>query len=211
MLPSRSFLQTSIRGMAIAIAVMAIGLAVFVNGAMRQRAAVNAIEAGNGRVLYDFHKTQQGDFDPNASSPLPQWLLSWLGVDYWHPVIFVDLDSPTITNDSLDLLSGFPRLEILHISNASITNEGLSKLKELTQLHTLTLNSDGINDSALVHIRALPALTTLEFHGTTISDEGIVSLDTMKRLKKLWLDESKVSERGINRLREALPNCKIEW
>jgi hypothetical protein len=206
----KSDYRYSVRGLLVFVAVVALFLGTLTNRAKRQQHAVQAIEADYGRVMYDFQETRKDYFDTRARNNAPAWLISALGVDYFNSVVLVDLDSPKVTNSTLDHLSALPGLKTLHISNASISSDGLGKLKGLNSLQTLTLNTDGIDDSALKYISKLPSLKTLELHGAHISDQGCLPLRVMAQLEILWLNETDVSEQGIEKLRDALPRCKID-
>jgi hypothetical protein len=62
----------------------------------------------------------------------------------------------------------------------------------------------------LKHLKDLPLLEELWLESSDISDDGLVSLEELQHLQLLRLDRSSVSAKGIERLQEALPNCKID-
>jgi hypothetical protein len=46
--------------------------------------------------------------------------------------------------------------------------------------------------------------------GTQVTNAGLEHLKGLSNLKTLFLEHSKVTDDGIMKLRQALPNCKIE-
>ncbi|HEX5442302.1 MAG TPA: leucine-rich repeat domain-containing protein [Pirellulales bacterium] len=52
-------------------------------------------------------------------------------------------------------------------------------------------------------------LEELSLRDTGVSDVAVPAIATMKHLQKLDLRRSEVTEAGAERLRRALPNCKV--
>jgi hypothetical protein len=151
-------------------------------------------------------------------------------------LIDVDLDGKPVTDADLDNLAPLTDLKILNLSGSRITDEGLAKLEPLKRLKFLYLFKTDITDAGLAHLKELPRLEVLCLDQTLITDAGIKSLEALPRLEKLHvhsrapltdksieslskhvrLFELKVggpgfTEQGIARLREALPNCKVQY
>ena len=93
--------------------------------------------------------------------------------------------SNAVTDDDLAHLRGLPNLESLEIHSPDITDAGLEHLKTLTTLKELNLHSTNVTDAGLEHLIGLTGLKTLNLHGTKIKPEG------------------------VDKLKQALPQCKI--
>jgi hypothetical protein len=151
-------------------------------------------------------------------------------------LIDVDLDGKPVTDADLDNLAPLTDLKILNLSGSRITDEGLAKLAPLKRTKFLYLFKTDITDAGLEHLKELPRLEVLCLDQTLITDAGVKSLEALPRLEKLHvhsraqltdksieslsrhvrLFELKVggpgfTEEGIARLREALPNCKVQY
>jgi hypothetical protein len=151
-------------------------------------------------------------------------------------LIDVDLDGKPATDADLDHLAPLTDLKILNLSGSRITDAGLAKLAPLKRLKFLYLFKTDITDAGLAHLKELPRLEVLCLDQTLITDAGVKSLEALPRLEKLHvhsrvplsdksieslskhvrLFELKVggpgfTEQGITRLREALPNCKVQY
>ena len=151
-------------------------------------------------------------------------------------LIEVDLDGKPATDADLDNLAPLVDLKILNLSGTRITDQGLAKLAPLKRLKFLYLFKTDITDAGLAHLKELPRLEVLCLDQTLITDAGVRSLEALPRLEKLhvhsWapltdasieslskhvrLFELKIggpgfTEGGITRLREALPNCTVQY
>lgn len=184
------------------LAVLACWLGWATYRAREQKAAVSAIEAVYGRVIYD--RASDGH-------TAPDWLCNLVGTDYWANVVLVDLDNEAVTDETLTGLSRLRSLERLHLSNTRISNDGLANLARLARLKVLTLNTDGIDDSGMTHVGKIASLQDLEIHSAKVTDRGLGRLSGLSRLKRLWLDDTNVTDEGVRRLRASLSNCRIEF
>jgi hypothetical protein len=100
-------------------------------------------------------------------------------------------------------------LHELVLGDAPITDEGLANVACLTQLRTLNLAGSPIGDVGLAHLASLAALETLDLEDTQITDAGLLHLSSLKRLKDLDLSGTRCSRSAIERLGQALPECRI--
>lgn len=164
-------------------------------------------------VLYEYHMTSPGHFDPNARPKVAA-----TDIDKTYRATFIDLNSSKITDESLKHLKYLPELEYVHISNTKITNAGFKHLKSLKKTRVLTVNNEGIDDRALAHIGKLTSLEELFIDHADITDDGLLKLRTLKNLKKLSLVGLRLAneglspsftEEGINAFKSALPNCEV--
>src|SRR5215218_6949703 len=93
----------SLRTLLVALTVLGISLGIWVRRADRQRRAVAAIRSTFSEVFYDLNEAPNGTFDRafQRASFVPSWLIGRMGIDYFHPVIFVVFDSPRVTDATL--------------------------------------------------------------------------------------------------------------
>ena len=180
------------------------------NRARNQAAAVSSLKGAYGRIMYDYQVEPNGSFDPSANSAIPKWLLDRLGIDVFHSVSWLDLDSPVVQNKDLEALRALPNVQVLFISNTSITDEGLSELAHLRQLRWLVLNTANLSDKATEHLGKLRTLRVLEIQEAEITDNGLEKLYALRGLERLVFDQTHVTEVGIEKLREELPGCEID-
>lgn len=98
------------------------------------------------------------------------------------------LDSATITNQSISLLTNLKKLSITYL--ASISDESLSCLTGLTELHVISLGAKCSSISTLTNLTMLSA-------GPCVSDEILLPLTN---LTSLDLQSSPVSDNAITKL-----------
>ncbi len=116
-----------------------------------------------------------------------------------------------LTDDGLRSISECPNMEQLNVSGSKITDDGLKHLAGLTRLRMLFVGSTAITDAGLKHLVDFPALVHLGLLDTCVSDAGAETLATMKGLQRLSLQNTRITQTGLDKLRAALPNCKIDW
>jgi hypothetical protein len=122
-----------------------------------------------------------------VTDPGPAWLMRLLGTDFFADVYLVECDSPQLGDDTL-----------LHI-------------EKLHRLEWLLLDSDQISDAGVRRIANLTALGRLDLGSQQITDDGIAALQRLSNLRWLALRRTQVTPAGVERLRQALPNCQIQW
>jgi hypothetical protein len=173
--------------------------------------------------IHDDH-TEKGSFSDADLKPLLELsYLQFLCLDDTHitdaglknieklkDLEAVSLNRTQITDAGLKYLCNLPRLEFLDLNYTRIEGPGLKYLKSLPCLQTLILDDTQITDDALPYLEALPKLEDLELTNTQISDRGVPYLEALKKLDTLGIKGTKVTAEGVKRLRQSLPNCKIE-
>ena len=127
------------------------------------------------------------------------------GQDSIEVVIRKDLDKPRGELTEAD----FEKVTELYL-DAAFTLRCLKELVKLKQLTKLHLSNTPISDSGLKELVKLKQLTSLNLSGTPITDTGLKELAKCKLLARLFLFNTKVTKAGVARLKEALPDCKIE-
>lgn len=92
-------------------------------------------------------------------------------------------------------------------------SEGLTKLKRLKHLRTMELWFVNLQDADLEALTRQTQLEKLEIHyADQITDDGIEHLPSLSNLTELKISNCPgVSEQAIDKLRQHLPNCQIEF
>ncbi len=202
----RSYLRVSVRTLAVAVLVVGAGLGWIVHCARVQQDAVAAIRRQSGQVGYDW-EWKNGNVVPNAKPWAPQWLVGWLGVDYFGSVRAVYLDRPTILpppfrerrdiDSLLTRVALFGRLEALYLSGSAVTDAGMAHLNALTDLRCLSLPNTRVSDAGLVHLQGMKCLEVLILDKDGITDAGLAHLKGLTALKRLHLRYARISDAGL--------------
>lgn len=227
----RRWFQFRLRTLLIVVLVLSLPLSWFgarLRKARRQRAAVEAIERAGGSWFY--YCSTSGF----STQPYPTWLRGLLGDDFLFNVKMVDcgktdfcdeearhlsslpdlewaiLHDTQLTDTGLQCLEGLTRLQYLDLEGTNIGDAGLEHLAGLTHLEVLSLDGTSITDARLEHLKGLINLVLLSLDSTQVSDAGLEHLRGLG-LQMLILENTHVTPEGVKKLREALPNCEIEY
>lgn len=143
------------------------------------------------------------------------------------------LDGTDVTNDDLLRLKANPEICLLYLKDTAITSAGVrsfSHLKRLEHLHltatqtddsaatilagfshlqTLGLSYTRVSDETVNRLSVLRELRVLGLARTNVTDASIDSLCSMSALKSVDLRGTRVTRNGFDRLRKALPDCRI--
>jgi hypothetical protein len=203
--PKRRWFRFSLRALFLLVFVVAVGSGFFafkLQQARQQRQVIAAIESLGGSVAYDF------DFHPWEYQRRPDWLVNLLGVDFFHQVARVKINSPTFTDVDMEQLrnqlSQLPLLAQLDVSQTQITERGLRHLEELARLEYLGIGQTQVRDEGLDILRQMPKLQTLYLAGAKITDNTLQHLKAIPHLKTLALIDTQVTRAGINELQKAV-------
>jgi hypothetical protein len=79
----------------------------------------------------------------------------------------------------------------------------------LVWVNFVDLTGQSITDDMLTHLERMNQLIGLDLRDTDVSDTGLVHLQGMSQLQGLWLGNTKVTNQGVNKLQQALPNCRV--
>ncbi len=124
-------------------------------------------------------------------------------------LVSLDLYRTRITDEGLRHLNGLTKLEELSLSETSISDSGLRHLSSLNRLHTLRLWDTRVSDEGLQFLSGLKNLKQLGLGATLVTDAGLKQLESLTSLESLSFLETSVTQEACDRLREALPNCRI--
>jgi hypothetical protein len=166
--------------------------------AERQQEIVAALRKKYVGLWYDYQSNGFGS--PEYERPLtqPQFLLDWLGIDFFHSVVGVGY--------SVEEVSGKGR----RLKTLPFEDDDLQYLLGLEELKVLHLDSQPISDHTLEQIQRLNKLEKLGLAETNITDEGLRHLDVLKNLKIIYLNKTSVTLDGIKRMQKMHPGLEIK-
>ena len=220
-LKPRRWLRFSLRTLLLLTAVVACWLGVQVNKAQKQKAAVAAIQAAGGGVIY------------STPTPVLARIAPLIGQDFVCYVKRVSFHDKKLPETTLEQIGTLRQLEELHLFGCQITDNGMKYLEPLTQLTTLeltrnslrdagikhlagmskmrelNLSSNGVSDEGLQHLANMAELELLNIQLTYVGDEGLQHLRACKKLKSIGAFRTYVSEEGAERLRSEVPGIII--
>jgi formylglycine-generating enzyme required for sulfatase activity/predicted Ser/Thr protein kinase len=117
--------------------------------------------------------------------------------------------STKVTDAGLVHLEPLQRLEGLMLSGREVGDAGVAHLESLKQLKTLWLTETSLTDAGVAQLRGLPQLGELNLRGSRITDAGLSQLQTLKNLRKLNVSGTQVTTGEVEKLKHALPKCRI--
>jgi hypothetical protein len=240
----RRWFQFSLRTLMIVVVIVAIPcvwLGRKIEQKRRAREAVAAIIKAGGIVVYDYQKPslKSGQtFKPVEEPNGPALLRNLLGENFFSEVYAVYHNNTTITDDEIELLERFPRLQDLNLSGCHMSVAGMARisrlttlrdlalggirprddelagfdfaqLKALTQLEGLALCDTSVSNHDLGQLKELRQLTNLFLDRTNVTDAGLEELKGLTHLTFLSLSDPNITPEGEKRIRAALPNCSI--
>jgi hypothetical protein len=204
--PRKRRLRVTVRVLMVVILVLSVGLALPVNQARRQEAAIAKITRLGGIVGYDYNYWEdRGNYPPwpggdppaprwlrlvglagesarlgwpNEGPPAPQWLLKPLGPEFFRRANFVSLAE-------------------FHQKQRAIPD--LAFLQDLPDVRVLHLDSTSFADSELAHTRPLKLIRFLA-KDSRLRDEGIAHLADQAELWEICLSGTRVTDRGLTHL-----------
>jgi hypothetical protein len=206
--------QFSIRSLLVLVVVVASPcswLAVKMEEARRQNAAVGAIRRADGIVSYDWQGIYSLLLFPKQKPRSPEWLRRLLGDDFWEDVVCVELGEFG-TDALLRQVEDFPRLEELYVkcyrADHKITDKGLEHVQGLVQLRTLILADAEVTDAGLAHFAGLKKLERLSLEFGKITGTGLEYLKGLAQLRMLDLKGNQVTDDGLEHIRGLV---RLRW
>ncbi len=195
--------------MVVAVALPCSWLAVEIKKARRQWEVAIAIQKLGGEATRDWEYGPFRWMPPAAQEPVPAWLVSLLGDDFFGDLTAVSLEDCQVTDVWLDNLQNLPQLHMLSLNGTHITDTGLERLRGFSQLYDLRLRSTSVTDAALERLSVFKDLQVLALTGTKVTDAGIKRLKQFKKLRFVLLGGTKASVGTLDELAATLPDCEI--
>ena len=130
-------------------------------------------------------------------------------------LIQVELSTPNYTDACIIHLNKIPQLKRLEFMKTAITDQGFKQLSA-QQLSSIRLCENfELNEVALEHLQNFPKLIDVTLIGNrtgrVLSDSGLMHLQKLKQLRHVSLINTNVTVAGIAALKQALPDCKVDW
>jgi hypothetical protein len=196
----RRWFQFKLRTLLLVFAIVGVALRAIVvpiNQAKRQVAAVSAIKAAGGFVMYD------------AQPAAPAWMGNLFGEEYCRRATGVCFWSnevtypspPTVKDDGLTSVEELHDLKTLIIDKCDrLTAAGLKHLGRLGKLESLDLQGIDIADGGLAELASLETIKTLRLGGNSIGDQDLQALSQLSRLEQLSLSFPELPDAGLAHL-----------
>ncbi|MDG1894588.1 MAG: hypothetical protein P8J37_06750 [Fuerstiella sp.] len=101
------------------------------------------------------------------------------------------------------------KLMSIDFEDKPLTDAGLRHLRGLANVQKIWLNGTKITDAGLEHLKGLSTLKELGLFETDVTDAGLHHLHVLSNLEDLIVERTKVTDAGVDKLKTALPNCKV--
>lgn len=99
------------------------------------------------------------------------------------------------------------------LGHCEVTDRDVAELTPLLlQLHSvdrICLNHTSITDRSLPYVANVGSVEVLLLRGTSVSDDGLLALSSLDQLGHLDVSGTRATQQGVDRLRAALPHCRI--
>ncbi|WP_306535717.1 hypothetical protein [Geobacter sp.] len=109
----------------------------------------------------------------------------------------------------LDLLGTLQADDLQACFLYGVSDDDLTHILRLTGIAELYLSGAGITGEGIVHLLELKNLERLYLYDTRVTDAGLACLKYLPRLRSLTISNAPVTDGGLDRLRLALPGCRV--
>jgi hypothetical protein len=138
--------------------------------------------------------------------PAPNWIVGFMGDEYFSSVQGVAIASVAFTDDDLAPLEVSHELRTLRLSDTQVSDAGLKRLCNLTNLAALELRRTDVTDDGLQYLKAFTKLQDLNLVDTEVTDKGLSYLPHFPELERLWIGKYDIlgeTEQPISDITEA--------
>jgi hypothetical protein len=214
--PINRLTRFSLRGLLVAITLLACWLGWQAKLVRDQRRAVALVERLGGYVGYDYERIAAERYRKNppsgprppgdhaadlASRPrVPAWLVNLTGLHWWATVERVRLERAALTTADVELLSRLPELTTLNLVECRLRDADLTAWGRLSSLSGIYFQGSDFADDQLGFAAALPRLEFVELNMTVLGDAGLAHFSGLP-LRRLDLSETKVTDEGLAHLK----------
>lgn len=115
-----------------------------------------------------------------------------------------------VTDDGLTHIERLPELAMLYLTGTPVTDKVVPHIKPLKSLKALQLSHTGITDVGLAELKGFADLTHLGLDGTVVTDISIPVIAAFSSLKYLNVSDTDMTDAGLKKLKDALPECRVE-
>jgi len=124
----------------------------------------------------------------------------------------VDLTDSPITDTDMEIFRSLSSLEHLTLNGCrQLTDAGLAHLSSLSQLRLLSLHGVRMTDAGVPPLTELSNLEVLTLSQTQVTDAGLLPLTKLPKLNDVDLTGTNVTQAGADKLKRALPNCRVRF
>ena len=104
-----------------------------------------------------------------------------------------------------------PGMEELYLQSGFADEDDIQFLHETMSLREFRMaGKNPVGATGLKHIAQIPSLEMLVLNPTSATDEELQVLASLTKLKSFYVRGPNLTRAGIDRLKEAMPNCKID-
>lgn len=121
----------------------------------------------------------------------------------------LSLAGTRVTEVGLREIKDFAQLERLDLKYTSASDANMPMIASFRSLKYLDLSFTTVGDRGIKELKALPKLDTLSLRDTPVTDVGFGELEHFPSLRWVDITNSKVTQEGFDRMRKALPGCRI--
>jgi hypothetical protein len=201
--------------------VFAVWLGLTMARVRQQRSAVQALQAANASILYNYQSTGERSWARTAKPQGAKWLRAVLGGEYYDRPVWVSVHGDAlggnwvnavnalttvktlrisgVTDDVITRLTS-SGIEELRLSESSISARALESLAQLPKLRRLELASCPITDADVAQFAKLPALEILSLEDAPVTDAAIPSIAKIPKLRCLCLWGTQISAKRVGEL-----------
>ena len=210
---SRYRFRFRLRALLLLLTVVACWLGYMVHSARKQQETVSAIKDFGGSVMYDFEVDESGWSIPNAQPWAPEWLLDFVGQDFFHRVVclvFRESDTPVALEDNHELvrrLAQMNHVRIVDVSGHNATDAtmrlvgGFSSLEHFRAYGATAITDDGVaNLAGLRHLEYVILGNSQFTNSSHLSDASLQSLSSCPKLEVLLAQGHNFSDKGLEYL-----------
>lgn len=127
-------------------------------------------------------------------------------------ILTLNLCGTKITDEGLEHLRESKDLAAFNVADTKVTDVGLAHLKEHRKLVILQIVNTKISDAGLVHVKDCQNMSSLDLElCPAITDASVELISRFEKLTTLSVKGTKLTSSGVEKIRKALPKCKITW
>ena len=123
----------------------------------------------------------------------------------------LDLIWGDVSDERFGRLKGLPNVQEITFYDISGADVFLKRIRGMPSVESMSFSGMGLGEEGVRHLGSFPNLKSLSFGQTHLTDAELLQLGNLAQLERLHIgNTTQVSDEGIEKLRQALSNCKIE-
>jgi len=201
----------SLRTLLLLVAALCVWLAWKVHDVRKIRRAVAEVKRLGGDITYQ-HELNMA---PPVDAPGPKWFRQIFGDEFFEEVTQIQLYSQEADDQTMELISGLPRIQSVIFISDSVTDKGLAALANANGLGALMPLSSKITPMGLQAFERAKNLQTLvlssgHFGGVNlvpstliVDDSWLPQIAKLTQIRLLNLANSHVTDAGLQAIQQA--------